>query len=106
MARGINKEELVPYILEEDRDLPEKERTIFYLRMQGALDNVILERELARTERIDRRGTNEIDVNKRKTFYRNWFLQSVEKVENWFPAGSNKPMNAGPMPKKLLYLRK
>lgn len=90
MARGIDTDELIPYVLEDDRELPEKEQTVFHIRQYGALSTAKMERELERSQRLMQNGMVDVDVNKRQRFYSSTFAEIVDHIDNFFFHGEEK----------------
>jgi len=82
MARGQSKK-AQPYTLESDLELPEEERTTFWLRPYKGLDAGKIMSRYARAERLGRGNRKEIDARAwRKADIESW-LQIVEKVDNF-----------------------
>lgn len=86
MARGISKTELVPYVLEGDRGLDEKEQTVFYIKPKtGHESNVQTKMYMkAITEKPD--GSKDMDVSQTDAADIANFKVTVRKIENYaFP---------------------
>lgn len=90
MARGISENrEPFPYVLEEDRGLPESEQTCWWLIPYGLMDTSKMERRFARSEMV-KGGKRDIDVTMRDSANMETFLEFVHHIDNYFFHGDKK----------------
>lgn len=86
MARGISKKTLIPYILQEDRGLPEEQQTVFHIKPKtGHEDNVQTSYYLKAIEETPD-GKREMDVQQADRADIANFKTVVKTIENYaFP---------------------
>lgn len=94
--RGINTEKPIPYILEEDRGLPESEQTVFYINLYSALNTARMERRFAKSERINRAGQAIPDAKMRTAATVETFIEFCDHIENFFFYGEEKGTDISP----------
>lgn len=82
MARGVI-DEAIPYVLESDRDSPEEEQTIWYLKMRSSKDVNRSVTQYSAARRMGRAGYDEVDEQRYNKADLNTFLGFVEKVEQF-----------------------
>ena len=80
--RGTSKKAF-PYTLDDDKENPDDEQTIIYIKPWGGLDGSKISARYASTERIARKGYTDVNVGKRKKADEASFLEVVESVENF-----------------------
>lgn len=87
MARGISKDMLIPYVLEEDRGLPEDQQTVFHIKpTTGHEDNIKTSFYLKAIEESGD-GKREMDVQQADRADVANFKTVVKKIENYaFPS--------------------
>ncbi len=86
MARGVGSDELIRFVLEGDRALPEAEQTIFSIRPSTGHDANVQTRAYLKALTEKRNGTKEMDIGKTDLADRIAFKSVVKKVENYsFP---------------------
>lgn len=86
MIVGIGKDDVYAYVLEEDRQLPSEQQTVFYIKPKTGEDANKQTKEYLRSLRNKDDGTTEMDVDKANKADIANFKISVKKVENYaFP---------------------
>ena len=81
--RGTSKSELIPYVLVDDLDLPKEEQTTFMLKAWGGLSGARIAARYAGTERVGRKGFNEIKESKRWNADKDTWLEGVIEIKNY-----------------------
>jgi hypothetical protein len=92
MIRAVESK-AIPYVLEDDRESPLNDQTVFWIRPKtGADNNKTLQRYSLATKE-NRKGFREIDPRKMNIADQEEFLSVVERVEN-FGFNKENPMYA------------
>lgn len=85
MIRGV-EEELVPYVLEDDRANPVADQTVFYVKPKTGHDQNKTVQRYAGAFKETRKGTREVNPIKMDVADQEEFISVVKKVDNYgFP---------------------